>query len=149
MKITAYTYNAAVHCVRCFEAYNRSRNRAEKWDSDPPRAIFSTDENASGYCDTCGMAYGDAEPVARVLSIDAWREPHGWAWNNWYARGFVPLAWCDLKPRTLLRVLRKRGCYAMPAPGHAAIEDDGHNLVIMMRGTREPILAIEYASVPA
>lgn len=157
MKITAYTYNAAAHCVRCakrrFNDYGLSLYPCDKngvpecgIDCSP---IFSTDENASGYCDTCDMAYGDAEPLARVLAIDAWREPHGWTWNNWNARGFVPLAWCDLKPRALLRALRERGCYAMPAPGHAAIEDDGYNVVILMRGTREPILAIEYGSVPA
>jgi hypothetical protein len=149
MHVTAYAYNAATHCLRCFERYNLARNRAGTYDTDPPAPIFSTDENCSGYCDTCGMAYGDADPVARILSIDAWRDGDGWQWNNWHARGFVPLAWCDLTPRALLRKLRERGCYTLPAPGFARVEDDGHNLVIAMRGTGEPIAAIEYGSVPA
>lgn len=148
MHVTAYAYNAAIHCPRCFEQYNRARNRSEPFDKDPPYCVFSIEENASGYCDTCGHAYGDAEPVVRVLSIDAWREDGGWQWNNWNNRGMVPASWCDLKPRALLRNLRNRNCYTLPAPGLAAIEDDGHNLVIVMRGTREPIMALAYGETP-
>ena len=150
MKITAYTYNTRTHCPCCaLRAFGATEPDALDDCLDrvgnPVTAAFDVD----GYCDTCGMAYGNAEPVARCLSVDAWRDAGGWQWNNWHARGFVPLAWCDLSPRALLARLRDRNCYTLPAPGHAAIEDDGHNLVIIMRGTREPVFAIEYGSVPA
>jgi hypothetical protein len=159
MKVTAYTYNAATHCPKCARRYfNRdglTLNPCDKngvpecgvsdREGNAPGVIFSTDENASGYCDTCGMAYGDAEPVAHVLSIDAWREPEGgWTWNSWHARGFVPLAWCELSARDLFRNMRKRG-FDIPA-GECALDDDGYNVVIVHRKSREPYYAIEYGS---
>ena len=151
--ITAYTYNAALHCPRCAFRYFRvdpakvppgadAMEGARDREGNAPWPLFSTDANADGYCDTCGHAYGDAEPVARLLSVDAWREPEGWTWNNWHARGMVPLAWCDLKPRALLRRLRERGL-DLP-PGEVRVEDDGYNVEIQARGTREPLYAIAY-----
>lgn len=153
--VTAYAYNAAVHCPRCALQYATARapdsvnplDDARDLDGNALHPVFTTDESPDGYCDSCGMAYGDAEPVARLLSVDAWRDAGGWTWNNWHARGFVPLAWCNLSPRALMRKLRDHGG-AYPAPGRCAIEDDGHNVVIVMRGTREPIAAIEYGAVP-
>lgn len=162
--ITAYAYNAAIHCPRCALAYAAARLVITRQPTDDESAdirdiakdsegnalhpIFTTDESPDGYCDTCGMAYGNAEPVARLLSVDAWRDAAGgWFWNSWNVRGFVPLAWCELSPRALMRKLREHGG-AYPAPGRCAIEDDGHNVVIVMRGTREPIAAIEYGAVP-
>ena len=80
----------------------------------------------------------------RILSIDAWREPEGgWMWNNWHHVGDI-----DTIPATnrkLLAKLRAEG-YRMPNPGYAAIEDDGHNLTIILRSTGEPVLAIEYGA---
>ena len=151
--ITAYVYNAALHCPRCAFRYFRvdpakvppgadALEGARDREGNAPWPLFSTDANADGYCDTCGHAYGDAEPVARLLSVDAWREPEGWTWNNWHARGMVPLAWCDLKPRALLRRLRERGL-DLP-PGEVRVEDDGYNVEIQARGTREPLYAIAY-----
>lgn len=134
--ITAYAYNGAIHCPRC------ARHALRAYQQQLTRPVFSTDENASGYCDTCGMAYGDAEPRAHVLRIEAWRTPDGWVWNNWYKRGTVPVSWCGLSPRALLRNLRERG-FHIP-PGKCAVEDDGYNIVITKRGTREPLFAVAY-----
>ena len=142
--ITAYAYNAALHCPRCAANYaaQRMARNDNRQGEHAPEPVFSTDENADGYCDTCGMAYGDAEPVAQLLSVEAWREPEGWTWNNWHKRGMVPLAWCDLKPRALLRNLRAHGL-DLP-PGAVCVEDDGYNVEIQARGTREPLYAIAY-----
>lgn len=161
--VIGYTYNAAAHCVRCtgyrFNATaqgnsnadaNNIRNDARDREGNPVRPLFSTDETAGGYCDSCGYAFGDADKVARLLSVEAWRgDEGGWTWNNWHARGMVPLAWCDLKPRELLRRLRDAGNVNVPPPGCAAVEDDGHNVCILWKGTREPVAAIEYGGVPA
>lgn len=162
--ITAYAYNGAIHCPRCtrralgayqqqitrpypdpaqLDAHGLPDDMVDR-DGNPVHPVFSTDENAAGYCDTCGLAYGGAEPRAHVLAIEAWRYPDGWAWNSWHKRGTVPVSWRDLSPRALLRKLRARGGLALPAPGHAAIVDDGYNIVVVKRATREPVAAIAY-----
>jgi len=82
--------------------------------------------------------------MIRLLAIDAWREGSGWTWNNWFPRGSVPLEWVHLKPRQLLAQLRTLDNVSIPAPGYAAVEDDGFNLVVMHRGTGQPVLALEY-----
>lgn len=163
MNITAYTYEAAAHCVACtrrrFGRADESTPADANGIPDAPHTptdregnkvcpVFSTDENAAGYCDTCGHAYGGAEPVARLLFVDAWRDGSGgWTWNNWHARGFVPLAWCDLTPRALFARLRGSQVCADIPPGACAVEDDGYNIVILKRGTREPVYAIAYGAV--
>lgn len=161
--ITAYSYNAAIHCPDCTSAaahanaftrafpldgrsdeHGITRDMRDR-EGNAPAPVFSTDEHAAGYCDDCGMAYGDAPPVVPLLSVDAWREPGGgWTWNNWHRRGMVPAAWCDLSPRALFRMLRDMRGGIFPEPGACAVEDDGFNLVIVMRGTREPIGALAY-----
>ena len=83
-------------------------------------------------------------PMIRLLAIDAWREGSGWTWNNWFPRGSVPLEWVHLKPRQLLAALRQLESVTVPAPGYAAIEDDGFNVVVMHRTTGQPVLALEY-----
>lgn len=67
MKITAYAYEAAIHCPRCTFRYFRVDHAdalagALDREGNAPTPIFSTDENASGYCDTCGRAYGETQP---------------------------------------------------------------------------------------
>lgn len=90
----------------------------------------------------------NAEPMIPTVSIDAWRDADGgWTWNQRFKREPVPAAWLDLSKRELLRRLRDAGCYSLPCPGLAAVEDDGYNLVVTMRGTGEPVLALEYGSL--
>jgi hypothetical protein len=79
-----------------------------------------------------------------VLSIDAWNGPEGWFWNSWYKAGSL-----DELPesnRKILRALRENGILSASSAGKVAIEDDGYNIVILAKGTREPLYAIEYGS---
>lgn len=83
-----------------------------------------------------------------ILSIDAWRDcDGGWTWNNWWKCGEAPLAWCDLKPRALFRTLRDAGIITRASRGRVAVEDDGYNVIVMARGTREPVIALAYGEV--
>ena len=81
----------------------------------------------------------------RILSIDAWRnECGGWDWNAWYKVGEI-----DAIPdtnRKILSALREAGYLSDYSKGRVAVEDDGYNLVIMDKGTREPLFAIEYGA---
>lgn len=87
-----------------------------------------------------------ARPVS-LLRIDAWREVGGgWTWNNWHKLASVPMSWADMKPRALLRELRAQGY--IEGAGRLAVDDDGYNLVVMAKGTREPLLAIAYGEAP-
>ena len=83
----------------------------------------------------------------RVLSIDAWRDPDGWTWNAWYCAGSIALADFERiadKPRSLLAWFRNAGMLSASSAGRVAIDDDGFNVVILARGTQEPLFAIEY-----
>lgn len=92
----------------------------------------------------------EATKTCSVLSIDAWRNADGgWDWNDWRRVGTVPVAVCDLNPRALLAYMRAEGFLAATSTGRCAVEDDGYNVVIMARGTREPIFAIAYGEVQA
>jgi hypothetical protein len=88
-----------------------------------------------------------ASAPIRILSIDAWRDAGGWYWNAWYKVGECPLSTCDLKPRALLRYMRDAEFLGDGSKGRVSIEDDGHNVVILAKGTREPLFALEYGSV--
>lgn len=88
-----------------------------------------------------------ATDTVRVLTIDAWREAEGgWTWNAWYGVGHVPLEVCDYTPRRLLAYMREAGYLAAASRGRCAIEDDGYNVIVMARGTREPLFALEYGA---
>ena len=81
-----------------------------------------------------------------VLTIDAWRECEGgWAWNNWHLAGTAPDYLAHLPARALLRKLRDEG-YTIPA-GSVCIEDDGYNIVVNLRATGKPLLALAYGEV--
>jgi hypothetical protein len=43
--------------------------------------------------------------------------------------------------------MREAGHLCNGSQGRIAIEDDGYNVVFLARGTREPLLAIEYGSL--
>lgn len=83
-----------------------------------------------------------------ILSIDAWRDiDGGWFWNAWYKVGTIERSLCDLPPRKLLRYLRERGILTPGSAGKVAIEDDQYNVVIVAKGTREPLIALAYGEV--
>lgn len=84
----------------------------------------------------------------RVLSIDAWRDGDGWTWNAWCGAGSVDAATVDswgwpYSARKVLAWARREGYLSDASKGRCAIEDDGHNIVILDRATREPLYAIE------
>lgn len=81
-----------------------------------------------------------------ILSIDAWRDGGSWAWNNWHRVGTVDRALIDVTPRRLFRALRDAGYLSGASAGRVAVDDDGYNVVICDRATREPLFAIEYGS---
>lgn len=83
----------------------------------------------------------------RILRIDAWREPGGgWTWNQWWYAGTVPCEVALSSTRKLLRYLRSEGLLSRYSCGKVAVEDDGYNLVIVARKTREPVFAVEYGT---
>jgi hypothetical protein len=80
----------------------------------------------------------------RILSIDAWRNQGGWEWNNWFHVGDM-----DTLPdnnRELLWMLREKGILSDASKGLVSVEDDQYNKVILAKGTREPLFAIEYGN---
>jgi hypothetical protein len=86
-----------------------------------------------------------AVKMCRILSIDAWRDcDGGWTWNNWYSVGEIELSACDWSARKLLKWFRDNGYLKESSAGECAVEDDQNNIVIVERGNRRPIFAIEY-----
>jgi hypothetical protein len=84
-----------------------------------------------------------------ILSIDAWRDMDGgWYWNSWFKVGYVELSEVRAivarhgKAR-LLKLLRDEYGLSIPA-GYCEVVDDGYNYEIRLRGTQEPIYAVEY-----
>ena len=85
--------------------------------------------------------------ICKVLSIDAWRDPEGgWTWNAWYDTGVVYDLDENESNRSILKNLREYGLLSKESKGKVAIEDDGYNIVVMAKGTREPLYAIEYGN---
>ncbi len=80
----------------------------------------------------------------RILEIEAWRDGDGWTWNNWFHVGNISGAEfeCADTNRDILKIVRERT--ALTGQGLVTIEDDGCNLVIVQKNTREPLYAIEY-----
>jgi len=84
--------------------------------------------------------------LCKVLSIDAWRDgDHGWFWNQWFSAGKFNLEEGETN-RSILRKMRDGGWLADASKGKVAVEDDQYNLVIVAKGTREPLFAIEYGN---
>lgn len=80
-----------------------------------------------------------------LLSIDAWREMEGWTWNNWFTleKGiFIPLD--RLTPRHIFKFLRKCEYLTDESKGKLSLDDDGHNIVIQLKSTGQPLLALCY-----
>jgi len=85
----------------------------------------------------------------RILSIDALRDQGGWSWNQWYTVGTItPEELATLKTnRQILKYMRTNGFLSTHhSAGRVAVEDDQYNLVIMAKGSRRPLFAIEYGN---
>lgn len=87
----------------------------------------------------------ESTKTCSVLSVEAWRNADGgWDWNDWRRVGTVPVTVCEFKPRALLAYMRANGFLGPKSAGRCAVEDDGYNVVILARGTREPVFALAY-----
>jgi len=79
-----------------------------------------------------------------VLSIDAWGNPEeGYTWNEWFHVGTIELD-LDAENRDIVRAMVNAGYLTPKALDVATVEDDGFNIVIIDKETREPAFAIEY-----
>ena len=82
-----------------------------------------------------------------VLSIDAWGNlEDGYDWNACYKVGSIDLD-LDAENRDIIRAMVNAGYLTALALESAAVEDDGFNIVILDKETREPVFAIEYGPV--
>ena len=101
-------------------------------------------EEAPWFDDFCKIPLAP-EPIA-VLSIDAWRDcGGGWSWNAWYRTSVtLPAGVANLSPRRFLRLLRTEGLLSARSAGKVALDDDGYNLTVINRHTREPLFALAY-----
>jgi len=86
------------------------------------------------------------ETTIRILSIDAWRDGPSWTWNNWFHVASIERDELPKGTRSILRMLRERGMLTDRSKGRVAIEDDQYNLVIIEKGNRRPLFAIEYGA---
>ena len=81
-----------------------------------------------------------------LLQIDAHQHARGWAQMERVAIAQVPRALRDLQPRAVLAWLRAHGFLLASSKGKLVVEDDGYSIVITIRSTGEPLLAIEYGA---
>ena len=80
----------------------------------------------------------------RLLSVDALRYDGQWLYNNWHCLSEHYLIENSLTNRNILKSLRNTGHLAEESKGRLSVEDVGIGLEIRLRGTREPILQLEY-----
>jgi hypothetical protein len=79
-----------------------------------------------------------------VLSIDAWGNlEDGYDWNQWFNVGSIDID-LDAEDRDIIRAMVNAGYLTALALESADVEDDGFNIVILDKETREPVFAIEY-----
>ena len=82
-----------------------------------------------------------------VLSIDAWgNKTDGYEWNQWFNVGSIDLD-LDAANHDIIRAMVNAGYLTALALESAAVEDDGFNIVILDKETRDPVFAIEYRPV--
>jgi hypothetical protein len=82
-----------------------------------------------------------------VLSIDAWGNPEeGYDWNQWFHVGSIDLNLND-PSENILQLMIDKGYVNEEAKTLGEIEDDGYNLVLLDKKTREPLFAIEYGGL--
>jgi hypothetical protein len=79
-----------------------------------------------------------------VLSIDAWgNQEDGYDWNQWFNVGTIDID-LDDENREIIRAMVDAGYLTKAGLDVAEVEDDGFNIVIIDKETREPVFAIEY-----
>lgn len=79
-----------------------------------------------------------------VLSIDAWgNETDGYEWNQWFHVGTIDLD-LDAENRQIIQAMVDAGYLTHAGLDVCDVEDDGFNIVILDKETREPVFAIEY-----
>lgn len=80
----------------------------------------------------------------QVLSIEAMAafEPGEWEWNNWFHAGTIELT--DSELDNPIESMIQAGFLKDAARELGAVDDDGHNVVILNKETREPIFAVVY-----
>lgn len=80
-----------------------------------------------------------------LLSIEGWNSPNGWTWNSWHTlESDIFILESELTPRKIFRFLRKAGYLNDYSKGRIMLEDDGYNLVIMLKSNMQPLLALCY-----
>lgn len=82
-----------------------------------------------------------------ILSIDAIKSDVCWDWNYWVRVGEIPPEEFELltSDRKSIRYFRDNGYLSDYSKGRVAIEDDGYNLVVVSKSTRQPLFAICYS----
>lgn len=78
-----------------------------------------------------------------LLLIDAWNCSGSWEWNQWYFKEELELDE-NISNRALLKFLRENEYLNDKSKGKILIEDGGYNLVVKVKATDEPILALCY-----
>ena len=85
----------------------------------------------------------------KVLSIDAWSgsEENSWEWNNWFTltETYNEKEYGPLTEKSAMEFFKNE----FITKGHEdefEAEDDQYNLLLVKKGNRKPILAIEYGS---
>jgi hypothetical protein len=82
-----------------------------------------------------------------VLSIDAWgNQEDGYDWNQWFNVGTIDID-LDAENRDIIRAMVNAGYLTKAGLDVCDVEDDGFNIVILDKETREPVFAIEYLPV--
>lgn len=82
-----------------------------------------------------------------ILSIDAWNDSEcNWSWNAWHKVGTINKADFEaLKTaRQQIAFFREEGFIGEGSQGKVTIDDDEYNLILCVKGTLEPLFAIEY-----
>jgi hypothetical protein len=83
-----------------------------------------------------------------VLSIDAWgNQEDGYDWNSWHKVGMIDLDLNLDADRDIIRAMVSAGYLTATGLDVCDIDDDGFNIVIVDKETREPVFAIEYGSI--
>ena len=87
----------------------------------------------------------------KILSVDAWAgdEPGSWDWNQWFHVGDISTKDFDKMKsnREYIKYFRDEGYITDYSKGKVGIDDDGYNIVLIEKGTRRPLYAIEYGAV--